>query len=121
MPRAINGRFVKGTSGNPGGRPRELAGIRELAARHTEAAIAALAKALDDPKTAVPAAVALLDRGWGKPQQSVDIKTDAADQQVAAPDIMALIARRRNFNLSATMPDSPTPNRLSVVGSGTGK
>lgn len=117
MQRAINGRFVKGTSGNPGGRPTQLAGIRELAAAHTEAAIAALAKALDDPKTSVAAAVALLDRAWGKPQQSVDIKTDTAAQPVAAPDIMALIAMRRN--LSAPMPDSPMPSRLSVVGSDT--
>ena len=100
MSRSQLGRFVKGASGNPGGRPAQLAGIRELAAQHTEAAISALAKALDDPKTAVPAAVALLDRAWGRPQQSLDVKTDAAAQQVAAPDIMALIAGRRNSLLA---------------------
>lgn len=117
MTRSNSGRFVKGTSGNPGGRPAQLAGLRELAAQHTEAAVAALARALDDPKTAVPAAVALLDRAWGKPQQAIELSQPDHAQQVAAPDIMALIALRRS--LSAKIPDNPTPNRLSVVGSGT--
>lgn len=117
MSRSQIGRFVKGVSGNPGGRPAQLAGLRELAAAHTEAAIAALAKALDDPKTSVAAAVALLDRAWGKPQQAIELSQPDHAKQVEAPDIMALIARRRNFN--APIPDSPMPSRLSVVGSGT--
>lgn len=104
MTRTINGRFVKGVSGNPGGRPAQLAGLRELAAAHTEAAIAALARALDDPKTSVGAAVALLDRGWGKPQQSLDIKSVAASQEVAPPDIMSLInARRAQYAIKPTL------------------
>lgn len=119
MTRAVNGRFVAGASGNPGGRPKELAGVRELAAQHTEAAVAALVRALDDPKTSVAAAVALLDRGWGKPQQAIELSQPDHVRQVAPPDIMALIARHRNLSLSAPMPDSPTPSRLSVVGSGT--
>lgn len=119
MSRSINGQFVKGTSGNPGGRPAQLAGLRELAAAHTEAAIAALVQALNDPKTAVPAAVALLDRAWGKPQQAIELSQPDHAQQVVAPDIMALIALRRNLSLSAKIPDNPMPSRLSVVGSGT--
>ncbi|MGK2872965.1 MAG: DUF5681 domain-containing protein [Alphaproteobacteria bacterium] len=94
MTRAINGRFAKGASGNPGGRPKELAGIRELAAQHTEAAIAALVQALNDPKTAVAAAVALLDRGWGKPQQAIELSQPDHARQVEPPDIMALIRAR---------------------------
>ena len=119
MSRSINGRFVAGVSGNPGGRPKELAGIRELAAQHTEAAISALAKALDDPKTSVAAAVALLDRAWGRPQQAIELSQPDHAEQVEAPDIMALIARHRNLSLSAPMPDSPMLSRLSIVGSGT--
>ena len=119
MSRSINGRFVAGVSGNPGGRPKELAGVRELAAQHTEAAVAALVRALDDPKTSVAAAVALLDRAWGRPQQAIELSQPDHVRQVAPPDIMALIALRRNLSLSAKIPDSPMPNRLSVVGSGT--
>lgn len=63
-----NGRgWVKGQSGNPGGRPR---GIEALAREHTPAALARLVRALEDPdsRVAVTAATVLLDRGWGKPR-----------------------------------------------------
>jgi HEAT repeat protein len=56
--------FQPGQSGNPAGRPK---GIEALARAHTPAAIAALVDALRSPKERVSAAVALLDRGWGKP------------------------------------------------------
>jgi hypothetical protein len=57
--------FLPGRSGNPAGRAK---GIEALARQHTEAAIQALVKALDSPKERVPAAVALLNRGWGLPR-----------------------------------------------------
>jgi hypothetical protein len=57
--------------GNPAGRPK---GIEALARQHTEAAIRALVQALGHPKERVPAAVALLNRGWGLPK--VAIETD---------------------------------------------
>jgi HEAT repeat protein len=60
--------FQPGQSGNPAGRPK---GIEALAREHTPAAIAALVDALRSPKERVPAAVALLDRGWGKPSQTI--------------------------------------------------
>ncbi len=67
--------FKKGQSGNPGGRPKELGDIRELARAHTTAAIETLVRALDakSEQTRVTAAEALLSRGWGKPQQSVEM------------------------------------------------
>ena len=75
-PDAVGGRpekpwlFKPGQSGNPGGRTRS-ADIAVLARKHAPAAIAALAAALEDPKTRVPAAVALLNRGYGMPVQAV--------------------------------------------------
>ena len=49
--------------------------IRSLARAHTESAIKALAGIMNESRSAdsarVAAAQALLDRGWGKPAQSV--------------------------------------------------
>jgi hypothetical protein len=63
--------FKPGQSGNPGGRPKS--DVAQLARQHTQAAINALVLALRVPQTRVPAAVALLDRGWGRPLQSVEV------------------------------------------------
>jgi hypothetical protein len=64
-----NPNWVKGVSGNPGGRPRAALDVQEMARACTPQAIAALVAALSNPRERVPAAVALLDRGWGKPPQ----------------------------------------------------
>jgi len=61
--------FQPGQSGNPAGRPK---GIEALARAHTPEAIAALVDALRSPKERVSAAVALLDRGWGKPKITIE-------------------------------------------------
>jgi hypothetical protein len=61
--------FMPGQSGCPGGRPRQ--DVTELARAHTADAIRALVLALQSPRERVPAAVALLDRGWGRPVQMI--------------------------------------------------
>ena len=65
--------FEKGQSGNPGGRPKVVAEIRQLARERGPEAIAALVKVMTKGKSEaarVAAANALLDRGWGRPKQS---------------------------------------------------
>lgn len=64
--------WTKGQSGNPSGRPSATAEVRALAREHTADAIAALVAALTDPKQRVAAAVALLDRGYGRPVQAIE-------------------------------------------------
>ena len=65
--------FEKGVSGNPGGRPRGMTEVTELARTFSTEAIERLAYWMrsDNPKASVPAAQALLDRGWGKASQPV--------------------------------------------------
>jgi len=68
--------FRPGQSGNPGGRPRQ--DVTELARAHTVDAIQALVAALKRPKEAVPAAVAILNRGWGLPRQEIAATGDGS-------------------------------------------
>lgn len=65
--------FQPGQSGNPGGRPKESAEVKALARQHGPAAIAKLVELLngDDKRLSKDAAIALLDRGYGKPAQAI--------------------------------------------------
>jgi len=72
-------RFVKGQSGNPGGRPKQDHNLVELAKARTEQALLTLAEIMSDddsPASArVAAACAILDRGHGKPVQMTESPT----------------------------------------------
>ncbi len=75
--RRADGTFSPGVSGNPGGRPREVGYVVELARQRTEDAVRVLHEiALDATQpgaSRVAAASALLDRGWGRAPSSIDI------------------------------------------------
>lgn len=80
--RDSKGRFVKGASGNPGGMTKEqaktLAQIKELAASKSEDAVEALheiAMGGEDERARVQAAVAILDRAFGRPRQELEVSS----------------------------------------------
>lgn len=83
-PRTLEGKWLRGFSGNPGGYSTEkraaVARVAVLAREHTEEAIKTLSSIMMDEKanraTRIAAANALLDRAWGRPPQSVGISLD---------------------------------------------
>ena len=83
--RSANGQFLKGQSGNPGGRPRDEQKVAELARSYTREAIETLVELMrsgNDERVRGTAAQALLDRGWGKPQ--VEVVTDGTGSYIEA-------------------------------------
>jgi hypothetical protein len=70
-----SGRLKKGQSGNPGGRPKLEGEIRALAQKHGKPAIERLVElmASKNERVAVAAAQVILDRGYGKPPQALQI------------------------------------------------
>jgi Family of unknown function (DUF5681) len=72
MSRTSGGQFEKGQSGNPGGRPRVAQSARDAARAHLSLAISTLVAACKGGS--VTAAIALLDRGYGKPITPVDMR-----------------------------------------------
>ena len=68
------GGFQRGRSGNPGGRPKLPADIREAFKAKAPEALEVLTRYLQsaDDRIAMMAAQAILDRGYGRPTQSID-------------------------------------------------
>ena len=87
-------KFPKGQSGNPGGRPKVLGEVQDLARLHAPSIIVELARLALKARseTARIAAIReLLDRGYGRPRQAVEVSAPAGDPlQLLLEEIDAL-------------------------------
>jgi len=69
------GGFVKGQSGNPGGRPKEDNELKALAKAKTPDAFKRLVELLksDDESIQLGAVKTIFEYGWGKPKQEMEV------------------------------------------------
>jgi hypothetical protein len=102
--------FMPGRSGNPGGRPKAVINVQELARQHTEQAVRALVEALRDPRHKVAAACALLDRAWGKPQISVHSEVSVNTLHLVAARLVSA-----ELQLELGVPTAPQPNVIDLT------
>ena len=81
--RLSNGRIQPGHSGNPGGRPKMPAALRDGMRALADDAMRVLREALssDDERVRLMAASQIFDCGYGKPNQTVDMnaRVNSAD------------------------------------------
>lgn len=99
--RTVKGTFAKGVSGNPGGRPKQDTNLRDLARAHTAEAIATLVQIMQNRKATatarIHACVVLLDRGYGRPGQYMEIEpvspsvSDDIDPLVVARQVALIL------------------------------
>lgn len=90
-----------GQSGNPGGRPRGVGEVRDLAREQTGTAIATLTDICRNGKSEsarVSAAEALLNRGWGRAMTTADLTLTTApksEHDYTDEELMAIVAAGR--------------------------
>jgi hypothetical protein len=76
-----------GQSGNPGGRPKVSAEVRELAREHGPEAILRLVALMNskNESVAVRASDAILDRGFGRPMQAMELASKEGEPNEGPP------------------------------------
>jgi hypothetical protein len=83
------GQFAPGVSGNPSGGPKADRTIQELARAHTMEALNALVEIATKGRSEsarVSAAVAILDRGWGRPPACENHSNETSVKVVRLPE-----------------------------------
>jgi hypothetical protein len=98
-PKANRGRFKKGQSGNPGGRPKMPPDMKAAIQEKTPEllkSLFALARQKADPRVQAVAIKELLDRGWGRAAQTINAKIEGADMGLAHLEALREIMNRRS-------------------------
>jgi hypothetical protein len=87
-------KFQPGQSGNPGGRPKVVGEVQELARVHTSDAMRTLVSVMNDdkapPAARTAAACAVLDRGYGRPAQFVGIESHKPLEERSDEELLAI-------------------------------
>jgi len=105
---------------NPGGRPKQLTNVRDLAREKTEKAIHTLVSVMDGrkspPNARVAASVAILHLGWGRPQ-AMELSASEKENQSSSWDLGKLTREELHLLIrlgeKATMNGSESPNPTS--------
>lgn len=102
-PARSRGRFQKGQSGNPGGRPAMPPEVRDALEAGSALAAQRLVELIgnEDPRVAAMASIAVLDRLYGRPAQSVDATVRQEDIGVVHLRVLQEIAARREARLKS--------------------
>jgi hypothetical protein len=120
------GRLLPGQrSINPKGRPPIIRDIQAAAKQHTRAALNVLIKCMNDceaPVSArIQAAEAILNRGWGRPQQNVEARIEVTDIAKTHAEVLMELSRRAIEEKQSRIAEQVidvTPQRLPVGLSG---
>jgi hypothetical protein len=80
--------FPPGVSGNPGGRPKEVREVIDLARSHSPAAVETLASIMRNeeapPAARIAAANAILDRAYGRPKETLETRGVTLEQMLVS-------------------------------------
>jgi len=90
------GSIKPGEVRNPGGRPKTVGYVRELASQQTEAAIKTLTEICSNeeypPAARVTAANSLLDRAYGRPESTSTVNIQRTARELTTDELVQIIS-----------------------------